>query len=171
MGFQTAVDDFDGQGVDLLAVSYVVQGATLAVLGFARGDPAFTVNRFGSVTDDFTGKVYCPAAGCSAGAARLLPQLTSGLLWYDLNNGYGVNRRQLAMAALQSWTVGTGGDLGMQVYDVRFDASSCVPNQPPCPLTVTNLLGKDENILATFGDPPGRPSSPPSPWPPAASRA
>ena len=37
MGFQMAVDDFDGQGRDLLAVSYVDQDAALAVLGFARG--------------------------------------------------------------------------------------------------------------------------------------
>ena len=134
MGFQTAVDDFDGQGVDQLAVSYVVQGATLAVLGFARGDPAFTVNRFGSVTDDFTGKVYCPAARLQRRAAGLLPQLTSGLLWYDLANGYGLNRRQLAMAALQTWTSGSGGNLALQVYDVALRRVDLRPeSRPPAP--------------------------------------
>jgi hypothetical protein len=155
MGFQTAVDDFDGQGRDQLAVSYVEQGATLAVLGFVRGDPQFTVDRFGAVTDDFTGKVYCPAAGCSGGAGRLLPQLTSGLLWYDPAGGYELNRRQLAQAALQSWTSGSGGQLGLQVYDVRFDASTCVQNQPPCPLTVVNLLGQNGTVVATFEDSTG----------------
>jgi hypothetical protein len=152
MGFQTAVDDFDGQGRDLLAVSYVVQDATLAVLGFARGDPAFTVDRFALLTDEFTGKAYCPAAGCSGGAARVLPQLTSGLFWYDEASGHILGRRQLAMTTLRNWTVGSGGAVALQLYDVSFDAAKCVENQPPCPLTVNNMLDQGGATVTSFVD-------------------
>jgi hypothetical protein len=160
MGFQMVVGDFDGQGTDQLAVSYVVQDATFAVLGFARGDETFTVNRFVAVTDEFTGKAYCPASGCSSGAARLPPQLTSGLFWYDEASGHGLNRRQLAMTALRNWTPGSGGELVLQLYDVGFDASTCVQSQtpqsqPPCPLAVNNLLAQGGINLVSFGDSAG----------------
>ena len=150
MAFQTAVDDFDGQGRDLLAVSYVEQDAALAVLGFARGDPAFTVDRVGLAAGDFTGKAYCPAAGCSEGAARVPPQLAPGLFWYDEKSGHGLGRRQLAQAALQTWTSGSGGELGLQLYDVGFDAATCVQSQTPCPLTLTRLLSAGGTGLVAY---------------------
>ena len=139
MGFQTAVDDFDGQGRDLLAFSYIAQDAALAVLGFARGDPAFTVDRFGLAAGDFTGKAYCPdGSGCTAEAAGSPPQLAAGLFWYDEPSGHGLGRRQLALVALQTGGSGRGGDVGpaglrrrLRLLDLR--PAGPVPADPDRP--------------------------------------
>ena len=178
MAFQTAVDDFDGQGADQLAFSFIAQDAGLAVLGFARGDPAFTVNRFGRDPGDFNRKAYCPDGGCNAKAAGSTPQLAAGLFWYDEPSGHGLNRRQLALVALDGWQPGGGGAVSLQVYDVSFDYSTCAQNL--CPLTVTGLLGPNPGLgggrrrRGCWPTPTSRRrasrSRPPSLWPPGASR-
>ena len=141
MGFQVAVGDFDGQGMDELAFSFIGQDAGLAVLGFAPLDETFAVARFGRDPGDFTGKSYCPDAGCDPVAAKAVPQLAAGLFWYDEPSGHGLGRRQLALAALNGWAPGSGGQVAVQVYDVGAAGATCVPAAgSPCPLQVRGLL-------------------------------
>ena len=153
MGFQTAVDDFDGQGRDLLAVSYLTTAPALAVLGFARGDSTFTVDRWGFSAGAFADQTYCPASGsgCPAVADGTPPQLAAGLFWYDEPSGHGLGRRQLAQLAAHNGSTGAG-DVALQVFDVDFDYSDCAP-PAPCPLTLTGLLGSTAGV-------PGQPGTP-----------
>ena len=153
MGFQTAVDDFDGQGRDLLAVSYLTTAPALAVLGFVRGDSTFTVDRWGFSAGAFADQTYCPASGsgCPAVADGTPPQLAAGLFWYDEKSGHGLGRRQLAQVAAHNGSTGAG-DVALQVFDVDFDYSDCAP-PAPCPLTLTGLLGSTAGV-------PGQPGTP-----------
>ena len=138
MGFQVAVDDFDGQGQDQLAFSFIAQDAALAVLGFARGDEQFTVSRFGRDPGDWALSAYCPENACTPEAAGAVPQLAAGLFWYDEQSGHGLGRRQLALTALLQVNE-QGYGVGLQVYDVAFDPTTCTSSLP-CPLTLSGLF-------------------------------
>jgi hypothetical protein len=170
MGFQASVGNFDGQGADELAFSFIRQDAELAVLGFAPMDESFTVSRYGhnpGGTGDFAGNSYCPDSGCNPIAVGAPPKLAAGLFWYDEPSGYGLGRRQLAMAALNQWQAGTRGEVAVQMYDVAFDPSTCAQN--PCALTLTEMLGPDQSsqgagppwqLTNEFLDTPSSPFSP-----------
>ena len=141
MGFQVAVGDFDGQGMDELAFSFIGPDAGLAVLGFAPLDETFTVARFGRDPGDFTGHSYCPVGGCDPVAAQAVPQLAAGLFWYDEASGHGLGRRQLALVALSNSIPGSGVQVAVQVYDVGAAGPTCVPAAgSPCLLQVQGLL-------------------------------
>ncbi len=135
MGFQAAVGNFDGQGTDELAFSFVGQDASLAVLGFTPLDETFSVNRFGrnpGGAGDFGGGSYCPDNDCNPIAVGSPPRLAAGLFWYDEDSGHGLGRRQLAMVALDNWQKGSGGVVNLQGYDVALDdPSTCAPGAVP----------------------------------------
>ena len=138
MGFQVAVDDFDGQGQDQLAFSFIAQDAGLAVLGFTPLDEQFTVARFGRDPGDWGLSAYCPQNACTPEAAGAVPQLAAGLFWYDEQSGHGLGRRQLALTALLQVDE-QGYGVGLQVYDVAFDPTTCTSSLP-CPLTLSGLF-------------------------------
>ncbi|HVG96854.1 MAG TPA: hypothetical protein VNK05_08140, partial [Chloroflexota bacterium] len=170
MGFQVVVDDFDGEGVDELAFSFIDQDASLAVLGFTPLDETFAVARFGRDPGDFSTKSYCPDSGCNAVALGSPPRLAAGLFWYDQASGHDLGRRQLALVALDQWLsgggqTGGGGDVSLQLYDVSFDASTCAQN--PCPLKLTGLLGQ----ATALGDSLGYVESSTFPFAPTVSLA
>ena len=175
MGFQVAVDDFDGQGQDQLAFSFITQDAALAVLGFARGDEQFTVSRFGRDPGDWALSAYCPENACTPEAAGAVPQLAAGLFWYDEQSGHGLGRRQLALTALLQVNE-QGYDVGLQVYDVAFDPTTCTSSLP-CPLTLDGLFDAKQVGTATPWQLTGSAGGPyccvppRSPRPPGASRA
>ena len=140
MAFQTAVDDFDGQGATCSPCPTSPRTRPWPCWASPGGTRRSPSPASAPSPASSPARPYCPDAGCSRGAARMPPQLAPGLFWYDEPSGHGLDRRQLAMTALKSWTAGSGGELALQFYDVGFDASTCA-QQPPCPLAVTSLLG------------------------------
>ena len=108
------------------------------MLGFARGDGQFTVSRFGRDPGDWALSAYCPENACTPEAAGAVPQLAAGLFWYDEPSGHGLGRRQLALTALLQVNE-QGYDVGLQVYDVAFDPTTCTSSLP-CPLTLSGLF-------------------------------
>ena len=134
MGFQMAVDDFDGQGQDQLAFSFVAQDAALAVLGFARGDEHVHRGPLRPRPRRLRPpSAYCPdarrapaeAAGCGAPArrrpllVRRAQRARPGPAPAGPDGAAAGRRAQAASVALQ-------------VYDVAFDPTTCA-QQPPVP--------------------------------------